>query len=233
MTITRRYFEQLAQIEDDETAKWMRALETPERLDLAVRRLAEMSPVWNSMLRDTIAPTELQAGVRVERGALGGAGQSECSLAAGQFDQRSDGSDAKDGQRPADSDSGAAGFGSAAPPSSLDTDLYQAHRAHGSASNFPAPIAVPMLSTGATDSAELRLHNVQAYGLLPFPLTEADDPAHARGRRAHSDRKLPHRRGVSVYISSMTSPPLTKQNSCKARRAKIVCTLGPASRSRA
>jgi acetylornithine deacetylase/succinyl-diaminopimelate desuccinylase-like protein len=30
------------------------------------------------------------------------------------------------------------------------------------------------LSTGATDSAYLRLHNVQAYGLLPFPLTEAD-----------------------------------------------------------
>ena len=31
-----------------------------------------------------------------------------------------------------------------------------------------------MISTGATDSAQLRLHNVQAYGLLPFPLTEAD-----------------------------------------------------------
>jgi len=29
-TITRRYFEQLAKIEDDETAKWMRALEQPE-----------------------------------------------------------------------------------------------------------------------------------------------------------------------------------------------------------
>jgi len=28
---TRRYFEQLAKIEDDETAKWMRALEQPER----------------------------------------------------------------------------------------------------------------------------------------------------------------------------------------------------------
>ena len=30
------------------------------------------------------------------------------------------------------------------------------------------------MSTGATDSAQLRLHNVQAYGLLPFPLTETD-----------------------------------------------------------
>ena len=30
------------------------------------------------------------------------------------------------------------------------------------------------MSTGATDSARLRMRNVQAYGLIPFPLTEDD-----------------------------------------------------------
>ena len=64
-TITLRYFEQLAKIEDDDVAKWMRALEQPSRSDLAVKHLSEESPMWNSMLRDTIAPTMLQAGVRV------------------------------------------------------------------------------------------------------------------------------------------------------------------------
>ena len=64
-TITRRYFEQLAQIEDEDTAKWMRALETQERFALAARRLSDMNPLWNSMLRDSITPTELRAGVRV------------------------------------------------------------------------------------------------------------------------------------------------------------------------
>jgi acetylornithine deacetylase/succinyl-diaminopimelate desuccinylase-like protein len=64
-TITLRYFEQLSKIEDDEIAKWMRALEQPERADLAVKHLSDESPMWNSMLRDTIAPTILQAGVRV------------------------------------------------------------------------------------------------------------------------------------------------------------------------
>ena len=65
-TIVRRYFEQLAKIEqDDEIAKWMRALEQPERADLAVKHLSEQSPMWNSMLRDSIAPTMMQAGVRV------------------------------------------------------------------------------------------------------------------------------------------------------------------------
>src|SRR6202171_2105582 len=64
-TITRRYFEQLSKVEENDTAKWMRALEQPERADLALKHLSEESPMWNSMLRDTIAPTMLQAGVRV------------------------------------------------------------------------------------------------------------------------------------------------------------------------
>src|ERR1700682_3055884 len=64
-TITRRYFEQLAKVEENDTVKWMRALEQSERADLAVKHLSEESPMWNSMLRDTIAPTMLQAGVRV------------------------------------------------------------------------------------------------------------------------------------------------------------------------
>jgi acetylornithine deacetylase/succinyl-diaminopimelate desuccinylase-like protein len=34
---------------------------------------------------------------------------------------------------------------------------------------------VPFLSTGATDSASLRRAGIQAYGILPFPLTEADE----------------------------------------------------------
>src|SRR3979490_2457506 len=63
-TITRRYFEQLAKVEEDDTAKWMRALEQPERADLAVKHLSEASPMWNSMLRDSITPTIINAGFR-------------------------------------------------------------------------------------------------------------------------------------------------------------------------
>ena len=31
-----------------------------------------------------------------------------------------------------------------------------------------------MMSTWLTDSAALRLHSVQAYGLVPFPLSESE-----------------------------------------------------------
>jgi acetylornithine deacetylase/succinyl-diaminopimelate desuccinylase-like protein len=37
------------------------------------------------------------------------------------------------------------------------------------------------MSTWSTDSAQLRLHNVQAYGLVPFPLADEDL------RRMHGD----------------------------------------------
>jgi carboxypeptidase PM20D1 len=60
-----------------------------------------------------------------------------------------------------------------APASSITTDLYQTIERLASR-QFPGAVVVPYLSTFYTDSAYLRLHNVQSYGLLPFPLTEPD-----------------------------------------------------------
>ena len=34
---------------------------------------------------------------------------------------------------------------------------------------------VPYLSTGATDSARLRRLGIQAFGVLPFPMTQDDE----------------------------------------------------------
>jgi acetylornithine deacetylase/succinyl-diaminopimelate desuccinylase-like protein len=51
------------------------------------------------------------------------------------------------------------------------------------------------MSTGATDSATLRLHKVQAYGLELFPLTEADE-----SRMHGDDERIPvesFRKGVA------------------------------------
>src|SRR5262249_17385504 len=63
-TIVRRYFEQLATLEDDEIGKWMRSLDTPDRGEHAARVISEANPLWSSMMRDSIAPTMLSAGVR-------------------------------------------------------------------------------------------------------------------------------------------------------------------------
>src|SRR5258705_646997 len=42
----------------------MRVIDTSDRGEHAQRFLAETNPMWNSMMRDTIAPTILQAGFR-------------------------------------------------------------------------------------------------------------------------------------------------------------------------
>src|SRR5258708_2628631 len=63
-TIVRRYFEQLAAIEDDDIGKWMRSVDTADRAKQARKGISEANPLWNSMLRDSIAPTMPTARVR-------------------------------------------------------------------------------------------------------------------------------------------------------------------------
>src|SRR5579863_132669 len=63
-TIVRRYFEGIAPLQDDEIAKWIRSIETPDRGEHAMRVLSDTNPLWNAMMRDTISPTMLNAGVR-------------------------------------------------------------------------------------------------------------------------------------------------------------------------
>jgi acetylornithine deacetylase/succinyl-diaminopimelate desuccinylase-like protein len=172
-TITRRYFEQLAPVEDDETGKWMRALETPERFQLAAMRLSDMNPTWSSMMRDSIAPTELRAGVRANVIPSESWANLNIRLLPGNsIDglilqmEKVVGDPQIHFQVEPDA-------GVAAPPSSLTTDLYQVFE-RVAPQQFPGAVVVPLLSPYATDSAALRLHNVQAYGLLPFPLSDAD-----------------------------------------------------------
>lgn len=64
--------------------------------------------------------------------------------------------------------------GEEAPASSEDTPMYAAI-ADAAHAIDPAIAVVPYTSAGVTDSARLRLLGVQAYGVLPFPLTLADE----------------------------------------------------------
>lgn len=170
---TERYFEQLAKVEDDETAKWIRALEQPSRQSLAVKRVAEMSPVWNSMMRDTIAPTMLQAGVRMNVVPSEARANLNVRLLPGDSINDVLADLKKVVNDPQIRFEVVPNGGTPSPPSSLESPLYKTIQ-QASEKEFPGIVTMPYMSTGATDSAQLRLHNVQAYGLLPFPLTEED-----------------------------------------------------------
>ncbi len=179
-TIARRFFEGLAKVEDPEIAKWMRALETPERMPQAARRLAEANPVWGAMLRNTIAPTILRGGIRSNvvpssaRATLNIRllpGESAHALVAELKKVVNDPQVTFDMSNPTRQH---------APPSSLESELYGAIE-RASARTFPEAPVVPLMSTWATDSAQLRVRNVQAYGLVPFPLTAEEEA------RMHAD----------------------------------------------
>jgi acetylornithine deacetylase/succinyl-diaminopimelate desuccinylase-like protein len=171
--IVRRYFEGLATLEDDDIGKWMRSMDTADRGEHALRVVSDADPQWNSMLRDTIAPTMLTAGVRPNvipaeaRATLNVRllpGDTIDTLVAELNKQVSDPLVRLEVEPNA---------GLAAPPSSLESDFYAAIVKVAAQEYGGAPV-LPYQSPWATDSAQLRLHNVQSYGLWPFPLADED-----------------------------------------------------------
>jgi acetylornithine deacetylase/succinyl-diaminopimelate desuccinylase-like protein len=196
-TIVRRYFEGIAPLEDPEMAKWIRSIETPDRGEHATRVLADANPMWNAMMRDTISPTMLNAGLRgnvipSEASATLNIrllpGNTITALLAELTKLVNDPQVKLEVQKDA---------GLAAPDSSLESDFYQAI-VKASAEEFGGVPVLPFQSTWATDSAQLRLHNVQSYGLVPFPLTAEDL------KRMHGDdERIPaaaFAKGVSLMV---------------------------------
>ena len=171
--IVRRYFEGLAGVEDDEIAKWMRSLDTADRGEHAQRVISDANPQWNSMLRDTISPTMLTAGVRPNVIPAEARATLNIRLLPGDTIDALLNELNKLVNDPLVRLDVQPDAGLAAPPSSLENDFYTAITKVAAQEFGGAPV-LPYQSPWATDSAQLRLHNVQSYGLWPFPLTQND-----------------------------------------------------------
>jgi acetylornithine deacetylase/succinyl-diaminopimelate desuccinylase-like protein len=206
-SVTRAFFEGLAPTQDEETAKWIRALDTPDRGEHAARWVSGANPMWNSMLRDTIAPTMLQAGIRQNVVPSEARGVLNIRLLPGnmidpllaKFEQLVNDPQIRFEVEP--------NGGESAPSSSLTSDLYTTITRTAS-QQFPGAPVLPYMSTGATDSTFLRLRSVQAYGVLPFPLTEDD------ALRMHADNeRIPidsFRKGVNFLYAIVTNFSVSK-----------------------
>ena len=139
----------------------------------AAARVLEKQPRFDAMIRNGIAPTMLEAGVRANVIPAEAGATLNARLIPGQSLD-----DLIDRLRVAIGDDQVQvtveSRGDEAPPSPDDTVMYAAIR-DALAAVAPGVPTVPFLSTGATDSAPLRRAGVKAYGLLPFPLTEMDE----------------------------------------------------------
>jgi acetylornithine deacetylase/succinyl-diaminopimelate desuccinylase-like protein len=162
---TRTFFERLASNSPEREAKIYRAMLQPDPSPEMQDRLRELNPSYYSMIRTSVVPTIFKGGyqrnvipseaeVTLDIRALPGedpdklfatladiAGESTIQIIPMQVD------------RPAHS------------PSSLQTELFHTFEAV-LGERHPNAIILPSMSTGASDSAQLRAAGIPTYGLV-------------------------------------------------------------------
>ena len=159
------------------------------------------------MMRDTIAPTMLQAGIRPSVVPPEARGVVNLRLLPGNLVeplvaklQQA----VNDPQVRLEVEPGGA---PPAPASSTDSELYKTIT-QVARQQFPGAAVLPYMSTGATDSAFLRERSVQAYGLLPFPMAKDDLlRAHGDDERIGLDS---FRKGIDFLYAIVTNFAVSK-----------------------
>jgi acetylornithine deacetylase/succinyl-diaminopimelate desuccinylase-like protein len=178
---TRTYFERLAGISAPEDAARYRALLDPQRAKQVQRYFAENEPSVYSMVRTSVVPTMLKAGV----GANVIPSEAEATLdiraLPGEDIDEFYGEMKRVIADPAISIVPIPSTRPEAPPSRLDTEMYRVLE-QVSQRMYPGSVVLPAMSTGATDMAQLRAKGIQSYGIGPAATDE--DRAHYG---AHSD----------------------------------------------
>lgn len=173
--ITRQFFAQLAEI-------WPRDIERKAMIDLvaadpkraeAGASVLSIIPVFNAVLRNGISPTVVEGGRQFNViPASAGAVLNVRTLPGHSIDK------VVNRLRAVVQEPGVTieitYRGEEAPASDPGSEMFGAiaETAHELDSRMAV---VPYLSTGVTDSARLRRLGVQAYGVLPFPMLQADE----------------------------------------------------------
>lgn len=191
---TRAYFERLAEISPPSEAVRYRGILRPARAAEVDRFFRDHEPGHYSILRTSVVPTILKAGFRSN--VIPSEGEAYLDVRAlpdedmTQFleelrrvisDPAIEIVPAQSSERPA------------APASRLDTEMFRALERAGSRL-YNAP-TIPSMLTGATDSAQLRAHGVQAYGIGPIG-PAGEGPLGG----AHADDEYISIRGLDKFV---------------------------------
>ena len=176
---TRAYFEKLTTIASPEKAAHYKELFNPTSAGAAQEYLRKYDPSRYSMLRTSVVPTMLKAGV----GANVIPSEAEATLDIRAFP----GEDiekfyAEMAKVIADPEVRIVPIPPSRPPSPasrLDTEMYRVMD-RVAKEIYPGAVVLPSMSTGASDQAQLRAKGIQSYGVGPAS-TEEDAinyPAH-------------------------------------------------------
>lgn len=162
---TRAFFSRLAKISPADDAFLYTHLEDPASSEMIQEKIRTQYVTYNSMLRTSIVPTIIKGGFRSNVIP----GDAEATLDVRAVPDEDIPALAASLRKlindPAVEVIPPPTLGRpATPPSKLETDMFRALEG-SQARLFPGVVTLPMMLTGATDSAQLRAKGVQAYGL--------------------------------------------------------------------
>ena len=178
---TREYFRRLAEISPPELAVFYANVEDPVLGPVAEEYFRHNDIASNSMLRTSVSPNVIQGGFRYN--VIPGEAEATLDVRAlpdedmdeflAELERRID--DPLVEVVPPES------WRPSGPPSSLDTDLFRALESTQGVM-YPDAVTLPMMLTGATDSAQLRAAGIPTYG-IGAPSTDDDRRAHGNDER--------------------------------------------------
>jgi acetylornithine deacetylase/succinyl-diaminopimelate desuccinylase-like protein len=170
---TREFFPAVATLEPDaEMADAMRGIVDPERAEAAGRVLSR-DLMFGAMIRHTVSPTLMTAGIKSNVIPSTAEATLNVRMMPGTDPQvLADSIQARIAD-PRVEVTYTKPTRSAPPSSPFSGPVVEAVR-RSAAKHFPKAPVVPLLSTGATDSSELRREGIPSYGLLIFPLDTGD-----------------------------------------------------------
>ena len=203
---TRTYFEKMAAISPPERASIYRALLDPKTAADAQKFLREHSPGEYSMLRTSVVPTILKAGV----GPNVIPSEAEATIDIRALpDENIEAFYAAMSKVIGDPAVAIERVPQTRPPSpasTLDTEMFRAiERVAGTI--YPGATVIPSMSTGASDQAQLRAKGIQSYGIGPAS-TEADEinyPAHGDVERLAESSLYPFVQYVWNVVVEVTA----------------------------
>jgi acetylornithine deacetylase/succinyl-diaminopimelate desuccinylase-like protein len=201
---TRSYFQKLSEISAPDRAAIYKALLEQKSTDEAQKFLREHSPGEYSMLRTSVVPTMLKAGV----GANVIPSEAEATLDIRALPdenvQAFYAEMAKVINDPAVRIEPIPQTRPPSPASKLGTEMYQAMERVAKAI-YPGATVIPSMSTGASDMAQLRAKGIQSYGIGPAS-TESDAlnyPAHGDVERLAESSLYPFVQYVWTVVTEV------------------------------
>ena len=203
---TRAYFEKMAAISPPDRAAIYKALLDPKTAADAQKFVRERSPGEYSMLRTSVVPTMLKAGV----GANVIPSEAEATLdiraLPGEDIDAFYAEMAKVIADPAVKIERLPQTRPPSPASRIQTEMYQTLE-HAAGMIYPGATVVPSMSTGASDQAQLRAKGIQSYGIGPAS-TESDEtnyPAHGDVERLAESSLYPFVQYVWTVVTEVAA----------------------------